>query len=178
MITGQPQGASQIAQGATLYVFNRKDFSVAMANVQNVSQPHVSKAAQMNPALGMQGFVVDLSLAIGNDTVSIEYPVNSAGANYPDKGWYISPDPMVTAREIEVATNNSKQFLTQVPYHEMVVQKSPSLIMQVLPEKRIEAQQAEKISSMEKQIAEMTGKFGQLVEMFSAAFQNQKTKEK
>lgn len=178
MFTGQPQGASQIAQGATLYVFNRKDFSVAMASVLSVSQPRVSKAAQTNPALGMQGFVVELTLSFGNETTTIEYPVNSQGANYQEKGWYISPDRMAVTREIEAAANNSKQFLAQRPYHEMVVQKAPALIMQLNPERQLEAQQAEKIAKLESRIAEMTGKFDQMVGMLSAAVQNnQKTKE-
>jgi len=179
MFTGQPQGASQIAQGATLYVFNRKDFSVAMASVLNVSQPHVSKAAQTNPALGMQGFVVDLSISFGNETTSIEYPVNSQGANYPEKGWYISPDRMAVTREIEAASNSSKQFLSQRQYHEMVVQKAPSLILQLNPERQLEAQQAEKIARLENQLAEISGKFDQMVGMLSAAVRpkNEKPKE-
>jgi hypothetical protein len=176
MFTGHPQGASQIAQGATLYVFNRKDFTVAMANVLNVSQPHVSKAAQTNPALGMQGFVVDLTISIGNETTSVEYPVNSPGANYPEKGWYISPDRMAVTREVEAASNTSKQFLAQRPFHEMVVQKAPALIMQLNPERQLEAQQAEKISRLESQLAEISGKFDQMVGMLSAAV-NTKQKE-
>ena len=178
MFTGQPQGASQIAQGATLYVFNRKDFSVTMASVMNVSQPHVSKAAQTNPALGMQGFVVDLTIQIGNETTSVEYPVNSQGANYPEKGWYISPDPTVVSREVEAANNNSRQFLAQIPYHEMVVKKAPAVQMQLNPKLQMEAQQAEKIASLEKQLADISGKFDQMVGMLSAAVQkNEKTKE-
>ena len=179
MFNGQPQGASQIAQGATLYIFNRKDFTVTTASVSGVSQPHLSKASQTNPALAMQGFVVDLSLVIGNETTSIEYPVNSQGASYPEKGWYISPDRMVVTREIESACNNSKQFLAQRPWHEMVVQKAPALIMQLNPEKQLEAQQAEKITRLESQIEVLCGKFDQMVGMFSAAVQNknEKTKE-
>ena len=179
MFNGQPQGASQIAQGATLYIFNRKDFTVTTASVSGVSQPHLSKASQTNPALAMQGFVVDLSIVIGNETTSIEYPVNSQGASYPEKGWYISPDRMVVTREIESACNNSKQFLAQRPWHEMVVQKAPALIMQLNPEKQLEAQQAEKITRLESQIEVLCGKFDQMVGMFSAAVQNknEKTKE-
>ena len=178
MFTGQPQGASQIAQGATLYLFNRKDFSVTMANVMNVSQPHVSKAAQTNPALGMQGFVVDLTIQIGNETTSVEYPVNSQGANYPEKGWYISPDPTVVSREVEAANNNSRQFLAQIPYHEMVVKKAPAVQMQLNPKLQMEAQQAEKIASLEKQLADISGKFDQMVGMLSAAVRkNEKPKE-
>lgn len=178
MFNGQPQGASQIAQGATLYIFNRKDFTVTTASVSNVSQPHLSKASQTNPALAMQGFVVDLSLVIGNETTSIEYPVNSQGASYPEKGWYISPDRMVVTREIESACNNSKQFLAQRPWHEMVVQKAPALIMQLNPEKQLEAQQAEKITRLESQIEALCGKFDQMVGMFSAAVQNKNEKSK
>ena len=178
MFTGQPQGASQIAQGATLYLFNRKDFTVTMANVMNVSQPHVSKAAQTNPALGMQGFVVDLTIQIGNETTSVEYPVNSQGASYPEKGWYISPDPTAVSREVEAANNNSRQFLAQIPYHEMVVKKAPAVQMQLNPKLQMEAQQAEKIASLEKQLADISGKFDQMVGMLSAAVQkNEKPKE-
>jgi len=178
MFTGQPQGASQIAQGATLYLFNRKDFTVTMANVMNVSQPHVSKAAQTNPSLGMQGFVVDLTIQIGNETTSVEYPVNSQGASYPEKGWYISPDPTAVSREVEAANNNSRQFLAQIPYHEMVVKKAPAVQMQLNPKLQMEAQQAEKIASLEKQLADISGKFDQMVGMLSAAVQkNEKPKE-
>jgi len=168
MFNGIPQGASQIAQGATLYVFNRKDFSVALASVTGVSQPHVSKAAQTNPALAMNGFVVDLSLSFGNENTSIEFPVNSTSANYPDKGWFVSPDRLAVTREIESTSNNSKQFLAQRPYHEMVVKKAPDLILQLNPEKQMEAQQAQKIARLEAQLSEMNGKFTELVGLLSA----------
>lgn len=178
MFNGIPQGASQIAQGATLYIFNRKDFSVATASVTSVSQPHVSKAAQTNPALVMQGFVVDVFLNIGSDSTSIEFPVNSSSANYPDKGWFISADPLVITREIEGSVNNSKQFLAQVPYHEKVVKEGPSLILSVNPEKKLEAQQAEKITSLEAKISEMSAKMEQMVGLLSASVPaNHKKKE-
>lgn len=173
MFQGFPQGASQIAQGATLYIFNRKEFSTALATVTSVSQPHVSKAAQTNPALGMQGFVVDLSLNIGGDTTSIEFPVNSTAANYPEKGWLVSTDQEAVTREIQAVVNNSKQVLAQTPYHEMIVKKGPALIMQINPAKQMEAQQAERIARLENAIADMSGKFDQMVGMFSAAVQGQ-----
>lgn len=178
MFQGFPQGASQIAQGATLYIFNRKDFSTALASVTGVSQPHVSKAAQNNPTLGMQGFVVDLSLNIGGDTTTIEFPVNSTAANYPEKGWFVSTDQEAVTREIQAAVNNSKQYLAQRPYHEMVVQKGPSLIMQINPAKQLEAQQAQKIAMLEDRLAAMDGKFDQMVSLLSAAVHGNTEKPK
>lgn len=168
MFNGIPQGASQIAQGATLYIFNRKDFTVTTASVTSVSQPHVSKAAQTNPALIMQGFVVDVFLTIGSESTSIEFPVNVTSANYPDKGWFVSMDALVVTREIENAVNNSKQYKSQLPYHEMVVQKGPSLIMQLNPDKQLEAQQAQKISELEAQLSAMNGRLEQMVGLLSA----------
>lgn len=155
MFQGLPQASAQIAQGATVYIFNRKDFSTSVASVVSVSQPHLSKAAQSNPALAMQGFVVDLALSVGNDTTTIEFPVNSQSANYPDKGWFVSADRLATTREIESAMNASKQYMSQMPYHEMVLQKGPSMILQLSPEMRMEAEQAQKIASLESRLAEM-----------------------
>lgn len=151
-----PQGAaSQIAQGTALFIFNRKELSVIPATVVSVSQPHVSKAAQGNPALALQGFVVDLTLSIGNDTTTIEFPVNSASANYSDKGWFVSPDRLAVSREIESMANMSRQVLSQVPMHEKVVQGCESLLLSISPERQKEAQQAEEIAMLKAQIDEM-----------------------
>lgn len=168
MFNGSPQGASQIAQGATLYILNRKDFSITPATVTAVSQPHLSKAAQTNPALMMQGFVIDLNLSIGSDNTTLEFPVNSVSASYADKGWFVSPDKLSVTREIESMESMSKQHLSQNTWHEMVVQKAPSLIMQLNPEKQAEAEQAQKIATLESQLAAMNGKFDQLVSLLSA----------
>ena len=151
---------------------------MALASVTNVSQPHVSKAAQSNPALVIQGFVIDVFLNIGGESTSIEFPVNSTSANYPEKGWFVSTDRLIVTREIETAVNNSKQYKAQMPYHEMVIQKAPSLIMQLNPEKQLEAEQAQKISQLEAQLSEMNGRLEQMVGLLSAGIPaNNKTKE-
>lgn len=60
----------------------------------------------------------------------------------------------------------------------MVVQKAPALILQLNPERQMEAQQAEKIARLENQLAEINGKFDQMVGMLSAAVQSKNTKPK
>lgn len=155
MFQGLPQASTQIAQGATVYIFNRKDFSTSTASVVSVSQPHISKAAQSNPALAMQGFVIDLTLASGGENTTIEFPVNSVSASYPDKGWFVSADRLATAREVESAMNASKQYMAQVPYHEMVLRNGPSVLLELNPQMRLEAEQSQKIASFENRLAEM-----------------------
>jgi len=149
------QGATPIAQGSLLYILNRKDFSVVTATVDGVSQPHITKSAQTNPALAMQGLVVDLSISIGNDSTSVEFPMNGVSANYPDKGWFISPDSQMISKEVKAMENASKQYMAQKSWHEMVIQKTPSLLMQISPEMKKEAQQAEEIAMLKAQIEEM-----------------------
>lgn len=155
MFQGLSQGATQIAQGSSVYILNRKEPSVTPATVVNVSQPHVSKAAQTNPALALQGFVVDLSLSTGNETLTLEFPVNSASANYPEKGWFVSNDRLAIIREVESMSNMSKQILSQVPMHEKMVKGCETLLLQLNPDKQKEAQQAEEIAVLKAQIEEM-----------------------
>lgn len=152
---GLPQGATQIAQGAVLFILNRKEPSVTQATVLNVSQPHVSKAAASNPALAMQGFVVDLTLSMGSDTTTIEFPVNSASANYPEKAWFISNDRLAVTREIESMANMSRQILSQVSMHQKMVNGCDALLLQLNPEKQKEAAQEQEIAALKAQIEEM-----------------------
>lgn len=155
MFQGLPQGATQIAQGSSLYILNRKEPSVIPATVVNVSQPHVSKSAQTNPAMALQGFVVDLTLSVGNETTTIEFPVNSASANYPEKGWFISNDRLAVTREVESMANMSRQILSQVPMHQKIVQGCEALLLQLNPDKQKEAKQEEEIAMLRAQIEEM-----------------------
>ena len=155
MFQGLPQTAPQIAQGSVLHILNRKDFSVTSATVDSISQPHITKSAQTNPALAMQGLVVDLGLTIGGESTTVEFPINGVSANYPERGWFISRDTQAITNEIRSMENASKQFLAQKPWHEMVIEKSPKLLMTLSPEMQKEAQQAEEIAMLKAQIEEM-----------------------
>ncbi len=177
MFQGFQQGAAQLVQGATLYILNRKTFTVNTGSIVAVSQPHISKAAQGNPALAFSAFVVDVTVSIGTDTQTIEFPVNSTSANYPDKGWYVSVDNLSVSREVETMVNNSKQFMSQVPWNQMVIEKGEPLLLQLNPEKKVEAEQAQKIAALENQIAQMNGYLQQLVGKLPANPRNENTKE-
>lgn len=177
MLQGFPQGSAQLAQGATLYILDRKPFNVVTGTVVAVSQPHVSKAAQGNPSLAFSAPVVDVTISIGNDTQTIEFPVNSTFANYPEKGWYISADSLAVSREVENMINNSKQFMSQVPWNQMVIEKGGPMMLQLHPEKKAEAEQAQRIAALENQIAAMGMDLKQLVGLISGSPKTETTKE-
>jgi len=185
MFNGLPQGAPQIAQGAALQILNRKDMSLINAVVQNVSQPHIPKEAQNNPTLAWQGLVVDLTLQIGNETTTVEYPFNAPGASYQKQGWYISPDPLVLCREIESMDKASEQALATMPWHQLVRERSKDIILQLDSSKRKEAQQAKEIEMLKAQIEDMKrsstvsdAKLDKLLEMLSPGNPTNTKKEK
>ena len=155
MFNGIPQGAPQIAQGTALQILNRKDMTLIPATVTNVSAPHIPKAAQSNPTLAWQGLVVDLTISMGSETTTVEYPMGSVSASYPEKGWFISTDAATLGREVEAMNNKAKQDIANEPWNHMVVERSPLILMQIFPEKAKEAQQAQEIEMLKKQIEEM-----------------------
>lgn len=176
MIQGLPQGASQIAQGATFTIFNRKDMTVKTATVVNVSQPHVSKAAQNNPMLAFQGLVVDITLT--GESQPYEFPTNGAtSANYSDRGIFLSLDNDAVTKEIEAMENASRMYMAQTPWHQMVLEKSGPLKLELNPKQKAELEQAQKITSLEGQLAAMSGKVDQLVSLLSAVNPANQTKE-
>lgn len=165
MIQGFNSGASPISQGASIYIFDRKNFKLIPATVINVSSPHVSKATASNPTMVFQGFVVDLTLSVNNETKTVEFPVNNVSANYNDLGWFISADNLVVSREVENTVSAAKQFMAQVPYNEKIIQEGPGMITQLNPDKQKEARQEERIEAMEKQFRLMTDKFNEVAGM-------------
>ena len=175
MFTGNPQGTFQIAQGTPLQILNRKDMTLIPATVTNVSKPHIPKEAQNNPTLMWQGPVVDLTLQMGSETQTVEYPVNGPSASYPKQGWFISPDPIVISRELESMEKVSDQALATVPWHQLVKDRAPKLALQLDEGKRKEAQQAQEIAMLRAQNEEMArrsseieSKLDRMLEMFSA----------
>ena len=185
MFTGIPQGTPQIAQGTALQILNRKDMTLIPATVTNVSLPHIPKEAQTNPSLAWQGLVVDLTLQMGSDTTTVEYPINGQSASYPKQGWFISPDPHVVSREIESLEKASAQAIAAMPWHKLVQERAPQLILQLDADKRKEAQQAQEIAILKAQNEEMTrrsseleSKLDRMLEMLSAGHPaNTKKKE-
>lgn len=185
MFTGLPQGASQIAQGTALQILNRKDMTLIPATITNVSSPHVPKEAQTNPTLAWQGLVVDLTLQMGSETTTVEYPINGPSASYPKQGWFISPDPLIVSREIEAMEKASDQALATMPWHQLVKERSRGLVLQLNPEKRKEAQQEQEIAILKSQIEEMKrrssesdSKLDRMLELLSAGRPLNNTKKK
>ena len=177
-------GSAGIMQGATLYIFDRKEMNFIPASVINVSQQHVTKSAQTNPAAAMQGLVVDLTVSTGKNTTTIEFPVNATTANYPELGWFVSTDRNAVSREIEAMGNISKQALAQGPMHEKIARRCDELLLVAVPERQKEVQQAQMITALEAQVqrlekqnADTSGKLDLILSRLSGGPLNNENKE-
>lgn len=149
------QGQPAITPGMTLYFFNKNQMDVAVVTVTNVSQPHVSKAAQSNPAAIFNGFVVDVSFSVGGETVSVEFPTGSMFANYPDKGIFLSTDASAIDREIDVLENSAKQYMSQYPAQQKLLELCGPLRNKLHPERQQEAAKQEKIEALENKMDQL-----------------------
>lgn len=125
----------------------------------------LSRMLQEN--LPLSGTIADFAEYYKKPEVNVRVAINSAVANYPDKGWYASTDKAAIAREVESMANMSRQILTQVPMHQKIVQGCEALILQLNPEKQKEAQQTQEITMLKAQISQMNEKFDKLVGMLS-----------
>ena len=121
------------------------------------------------PAAIFSGPVTDITLQVENETIPFAgLPANGVIANFPDKGYFLATDKSAIVREVESMKSASKQVLEQVPAHQKMVQDCDALLLQLQPEKKKEAEQAQEIEGLKTQLSSMNTKFDQLMQMLSA----------
>lgn len=157
-----------LSQGAILSVLYKNEPRVAEGKVIAVNT-HMPTYNPNQPMAMLNGPVTDITVQVGNDTIPFAgLPANGVVANFPDKGLFIATDKAAVLHEIEAMAVASRQALEQVPAHQKMVESCESLLLELQPEKRKEAQQAQEIESLKTQLGAMSAKFDKMVEMLSA----------
>lgn len=159
MYQGFQQGQPSITAGSTLYYFDRNKMDVTLASVVSVSLPHVPKAAQNNPAALYSGLVADVTFSKGDETMTVEFPTGSVFANYPEKGFFLSADILAVDREVDSIENAARQYMAQYPAQQKILESCGPLREKLHPERKKEAQQEEKIASLEAKIDQLISAF-------------------
>jgi len=161
-----------ISQGATLYILYRNEPRVAEGRVMSVNT-HMPVYNPSQPMNILNGFVSDITVQVGNDTIPfIGLPANAMIANFPDRGMFIAMDKSSILKELETMMLASKQVLEQVPTHQKMIKACDELLIQLQPEKKKEALQEKEIENLRTQLDTMSGKFDRLTELLSAKFGN------
>ena len=144
-----------LSQGATIPVLYKNTPKVVEGRVISVNT-HMPTYNPQQPMAMMNGPVTDITVQVGEDTIPfVGLPANGVVANFPEKGLFISTDRSAIVREVESMANASKQVLESVPAHQKMVAECENLLLQLNPEKRMEAKQAEELNQMRSEMAEL-----------------------
>lgn len=158
-----------LTQGATIPVLYKNIPRVADGRVISVNT-HMPTYNPQQPLAMMNGPVTDITLQVGNETIPFAgLPANGVVANFPEKGLFLATDRTAILREIEAMASASRQVLASVPDHQKMVAACEDLILQLNPELKKEAQQAQELSDLRGQVAEL--------KTMLSAFIGTKTKE-
>lgn len=144
-----------LSQGATITVLYKNEPRVADGRVLSVNT-HMPTYNPQQPMAMMNGPVTDITVQIGNDTVPfVGLPANGVIANFQDKGIFLSTDKSAVVREVEAMANASRQILESVPAQQKMVKDCEALLVELNPERKKEAQQAEEMNAMRGELAEL-----------------------
>jgi len=144
-----------LAQGATIPVLYKNIPRVADGKVISVNT-HMPQYNPSQPMAMLGGPITDITVQVGNETIPfVGLPANGVVANFPEKGLFIATDKAAVLREIETMAQTSKQVLESVPAHQKMVKDCEALLLDLNPERKKEALQAQEISEMRNELAEL-----------------------
>ena len=144
-----------LTQGAIIPVLYKNIPRVADGRVISVNT-HMPTYNPQQPMALMNGPVTDITVQVGNETIPfVGLPANGVVANFPEKGLFLATDRSAILREIEAMASASRQVLASVPDHQKMVTACEDLILQLNPERKKEAQQAQELSDLRGQVAEL-----------------------
>ena len=146
---------------------NEPRFAVGkVAQVSNQYPPQFNFQQPLNPST--MGMMVDLSIEVDGKTETYpRIPINSAIAEFPDKGVILSETRDGIVNEINVIRNASQTAIDQVDLHKRIIASCDQLLLDLNPQLKHEQEQAGKISKLEEQLAGMSDQIAALTGMLS-----------
>jgi hypothetical protein len=161
--------------GSLLYILNKgENPSLSVGQVLSVTPPRPKVGGQFMPNPLQIEQVIDINVKVGDDTktfsgVNTALSIVDTGAN----NYVISDDKQAITNEIEAFGTLSQNALNSIPYHKKVVAACKQMMLELNPNLQKEADRDTKISSLEKEIAEMKNGFAELTTMLKSALNPQ-----
>ena len=144
-----------LSQGATISVLYRNIPRVADGRVISVNT-HMPTYNPQQPMAMLNGPVTDLTVQVGNETIPfVGLPASGVVANFPEKGLFLAIDRSAVLREVEAMAAASRQVLESVPAHQKMVADCDALLLELNPERKKDAQQAQEMSALRGEVAEL-----------------------
>lgn len=141
-----------LGQGASVSVFYRNYPPRIVTGRVVASNTHAPAYNPNHPMAVFNGFVTDLTVQIGNETIPFAgLPANGVSANFPDKGIFLSEESAAAFKELGNAVLALEQDLSTVPEKTKLLEGYKSIQSESDPE----AQRDKEVAAMRGELSEM-----------------------
>lgn len=159
-----------------MFVVYKNGPRVATAKVAQISSqypPQFNYQSPTNPASLSPLF--NLSLEIDGKTEIFErIPINTAVAEFPDKGLVVSETRDGVVNEVQAMRSLAAAELDKRSYYEQTVVNCDQILSDINPEIKREKEQASKIAKLEEQISGMSDQIAALTGLISKSLGKKK----
>jgi len=158
---------SGLRPGTPIYILYKNEPRFAVAKVAQVSNqyPQYNFQQPLNPG---NGPVVDLAIEVDGKTETYpRIPMNTTIAEFPDRGVIISETREGIINEVNVIRGASQTAIEQLPIHQKRIEICDQLLIDLNPQMKYDQEQANRISSLERQLAGMSDQIAALSGMLS-----------
>jgi len=144
-----------LTQGAVVSILYKNEPRVADGRVVSVNT-HMPTYNPQQPMALMNGPVTDISVQVGDETVSFAgLPSSGVVANFPERGLYIATDMTAIRREVDAVKSTIKQDLEQVSAKQKLYEGYERLSFELNPELKKEAEQTKELLALRNEVVEM-----------------------
>lgn len=159
-----------------MYVLHKNEPKIEQGEVIFVSNP-VPQFGQTTFNAGImaqQPMTVDVKIKSGEQTIELQkLPANMSIADYGN-GMVVSENRDAIINEIGVLKNTSQKIIESIGYHKEMVKKCDSLLEELNPQIKQEAERNREIESLSKRVGNMESSMGRIEEMLSRALNTKK----
>ena len=165
---------SGLRTGTPVYILYKNEPRFASGKVVSVSNQYPQFNLQQ-PLMPSNGPVVDMTIEVDGRTESYpRIPLNSAIAEFPDKGVVISETRDGIINEVNAIRGASESAINQVEAHKRVIEACDKLLLDLNPQLKREQEQANEIATLKQQLSGMSDQIAALTGMLSKSLGKKK----
>jgi hypothetical protein len=167
-----------LRKGTPLYVLHKNEPRLEVGEVTFVSNPtaQFGQSYQMGNLMGQPPTTVDVNIKVEGQEKPIEIkqlPASLSIADYGN-GMVISESKESILNEIGLLKSSSQKVIDSIDQHRKIVQKCDTLLQELNPQIKQEAERSREIESLSKRVGNMESSMGRIEEMLSRALNNKK----
>ena len=165
-----------LRKGTPLYVLHKQDATLEIGEVVSVTPPqamynHGYQNGQYTPPK----MCVDIQMSINGKIINLQ-KLNADATITDENNMVVTDSRDAILTEIDILSKNSQKIVESCDYHKEIVTKCNSLVEELNPHIKKEAEQAKEINDLRKQVNGLSEDLGDIKSMLTRVL-NKKNKE-